>query len=72
MSRGGRRCRNATDAWRSLARTQAMDRLLLNDASVVVRRENSEALGPGFRCARLPGVAGSARLGASGGAAVAV
>ncbi|EFJ51989.1 hypothetical protein VOLCADRAFT_72951 [Volvox carteri f. nagariensis] len=28
----------------------AMDKLLLNDASVVVKRENSEALGPGFRC----------------------
>ncbi|KAG2442751.1 hypothetical protein HXX76_002832 [Chlamydomonas incerta] len=28
----------------------AMDKLLLNDASVVVRRENSDALGPGFRC----------------------
>ncbi|KAG2483434.1 hypothetical protein HYH03_017688 [Edaphochlamys debaryana] len=28
----------------------AMDKLLLNDASVVVKRENSDALGPGFRC----------------------
>jgi hypothetical protein len=28
---------------------QAVDRLALNDASVVVRKENSEALGPGFR-----------------------
>ena len=28
---------------------QAMDKLTLNDASVVVKRENSEALGPGFR-----------------------
>eukprot|EP00798_Chlamydomonas_sp_ICE-L_P021245 gene21245-28161_t len=28
----------------------AMDKLLLNDASVVVKKETSEALGPGFRC----------------------
>ncbi|KAI3434957.1 hypothetical protein D9Q98_003011 [Chlorella vulgaris] len=28
----------------------AMDRLTLNDASVTVRRENSNALGAGFRC----------------------
>lgn len=28
----------------------AMDKLLLNDSSVVVKRENSDALGPGFRC----------------------
>lgn len=27
-----------------------MDRLILNDASVTVRRENSAALGAGFRC----------------------
>ncbi|MEW5309621.1 MAG: hypothetical protein WDW38_001499 [Sanguina aurantia] len=28
----------------------AIDRLMLSDASVVVKRENSDALGPGFRC----------------------
>lgn len=28
----------------------AMERLTLNDASVTVRRENSAALGAGFRC----------------------
>lgn len=27
----------------------AIDRLMLSDASVVVKRENSDALGPGFR-----------------------
>lgn len=27
----------------------AVDKLTLNDASVVAKRENSEALGPGFR-----------------------
>jgi hypothetical protein len=28
---------------------QAVEKLTLNDASVVVKKENSEALGPGFR-----------------------
>lgn len=28
----------------------ALERLTLNDASVTVRRENSAALGAGFRC----------------------
>ena len=28
----------------------AMDRLTLNDSSVTVQRENSAALGAGFRC----------------------
>lgn len=28
----------------------AMDKLTLNDASVTVKKENSVALGPGFRC----------------------
>ena len=28
---------------------QAIDKLTLNDASVTVKKENSEALGPGFR-----------------------
>jgi hypothetical protein len=32
-----------------LAHTQAIEKLTLNDASVVVKKENSEALGPGFR-----------------------
>jgi hypothetical protein len=33
-----------------------MERLTLNDASVVVKRENSDALGAGFRCGFLGGL----------------
>jgi len=36
-----------------LSLLQAMGRLALNDASVAVMRENSDALGPGFRRVRL-------------------
>ncbi|KAJ9525439.1 hypothetical protein QJQ45_003160 [Haematococcus lacustris] len=35
---------------RGQGRVRAMERLSLNDASVVVQRENSDALGAGFRC----------------------
>lgn len=39
------------DDFESLA--AAIDKLTLNDASVVARRENSDALGAGFRCGGL-------------------
>ncbi len=38
----------AADEFDTLA--AAMDRLTINDASVSVKRENSNALGAGFRC----------------------
>ena len=38
----------ATDEYESLKR--AIEKLTLNDSSVVVHRESSQAMGPGFRC----------------------